>query len=355
MLQRCRKRANYEARKYLSTREEKSSPSPPVHSFACGFVQRVRSGEEQDVADTSAPMESSQGNPFLTPEEESLLVAFYAAKLPSLIGPLAQNPYLRRDIKVTATSALLFRRFFLSNSVMVHDPKAMMVAAAFLASKVEDAMTEVRHLEEGTKLMNSPVSQSEILQCEFALLEGIHCDLLCFHPYKAVLAFTEDLRMFIKSDKGRELARFKRGENRPVVGQDLKPMHDGARRLVDDVIVSDIPLMYSPGHAGLTALMVANDDLENPEVPKIDLFGYVQHRFEGKNHGYINQQVKEIFLLLKGLKDGKHGCGNHNVDLAKLKGVHKKLKKCRGGDKRKKKRKNTEGGEETHESKKPKT
>ena len=286
------------------------------------------------------PMEAKNGHPYLTSSEEDLLVAFYAAKIPSLIGPLAQNPYLRRDVKITATAALFLRRFFLSNSVMLYDPKSIMVAAAFLASKVEDAMTEVRHLEEGTKLMNSHVSQADILQAEFALLEGIRCDLLCFHPYKAVLACTEDLRMFIKSDKGRSIATFPNGESRPVVGQDLKPMHDGARQLVDDVIVSDIPLMYSPGHVGLAALIVANEQMVKPDVPKVDLFAYVRHRFEGKDYEHVKEQVMEISGLLKGLKEGLHGCGTHKVDLVKLKGVHKKLKKCRSGEgKKKKKRK----------------
>jgi cyclin H len=87
---------------------------------------------------------SADGHPFLTAQEEGLLVAFYASKLPSLIGPMAQVPRLRRDVKVAATASLLFRRFYLSNSVMLHDPKAVMVAAAFLGSKVEDATSDVR-------------------------------------------------------------------------------------------------------------------------------------------------------------------------------------------------------------------
>ena len=89
------------------------------------------------------PAENPSGNDFLSPEEEGRLVDFYAAKLPSLIGPLAQVPRLRREIKVSATAALLYRRFYLSNSVMLYDPKAIMVASAFLASKVEDAMSPV--------------------------------------------------------------------------------------------------------------------------------------------------------------------------------------------------------------------
>lgn len=288
--------------------------------------------------DIEAPALSPQGHPYIEPEEEALLVAFYAAKIPSLVGPLAQNQYLRREVKVTATAALLFRRFFLSNSVMLHDPKHILVAAAFMATKVEDCMTQVHHLEEGTKLMNSPLTQAEILRAEYPLLGGINCDLLCFHPYKAVLAFTEDLRTFLKSSKGRRLARFTNGESRPIIGQDLSPMHNAARALVDDASVSDIPLLYSPGQIGLAALMVANDQIDSPDVPKINILGYIEHRFEDKNREIVKGQVISLCEMLKELKVGKYGCGNHQVDLLTLKGVHKKLKKCRAGEKKKKKR-----------------
>jgi cyclin H len=66
-------------------------------------------------------------------------------------------PRCKRDAKVAATASLLFRRFYLSNSVMMHDPKTMLAAAAFLAAKVEDCMLDVRYLEMGTKEMNAPV------------------------------------------------------------------------------------------------------------------------------------------------------------------------------------------------------
>ena len=33
--------------------------------------------------------------------------------------------------------------------------------------------------------------------------------------------------------------------------------------------------------------------------------------------------------MLRQLKNGDYGCGNHKVDLAKLKAINKKLKKCR--------------------------
>lgn len=358
-LEECRVRANQEARKYLHSSKDGDmlgSATVQFSKFACGFRKRRENGQQATV-DFDAPASSPQGHPYLEPEEEALLVAFYASKIPSLVGPLAQNPYLRREVKVTATAASLFRRFFLSNSVMIHDPKHVLVAAAFLATKVEDCMTQVHHLEEGTKLMNSPVTPAEILRTEYTLLGGMNCDLLCFHPYKAVLAFTEDLRTFLKTSKGRILVRFMNGEDRPIVGQDLSPMHNAARALVDDAIVSDIPLLYSPGQIGLAALMVASDQIDSPEVPNINILGYLEHRFEKKDHETVKVQVTNLAAMLTELKDGKYGCGNHKVDLQTLKGVHKKLKKCRVGDRKKKKRKveSKEDDDSDPETKKSKT
>ena len=343
-LEKCRRRANLEARKYLHDHPDvdtSNSSTVPVSKFACGFRKRRENGQE-DNTNIEAPAFSPQGHPYIEPDEEALLVAFYAAKIPSLVGPLAQNQYLRREVKVTATAALLFRRFFLNNSVMLHDPKHILVAAAFMATKVEDCMTQVHHLEEGTKLMNAPLTQTEILRAEYPLLGGINCDLLCFHPYKAVLAFTENLRTFLKTSKGSDLAKFMNGESRPIIGQDLSPMHNAARALVDDAIVSDIPLLYSPAKIGLAALMVANEQIESADVPKIDILGYIGYRFEHKDRDFVKKEVVALCEMLKDLKAGKYGCGNHNVDLQTLKGVHKKLKKCRGGDKKRKKEKRNE-------------
>jgi cyclin H len=285
-----------------------------------------------------------------------LLVSFYGSKLPSLIGPMAQIPPLRRESKVPATAGMLLRRFYLSNSVMVHDPKTIMVAAAFLASKVEDAMTSVKYLEEGTNSMNAPVSQADILPAEINVLSGIHFDLLCFHPYKAVLAMTEDLRTYLKSEKGRSLVRFQNGNHRPIVGQDLKPMHDAAQLIVNDVVVSDIPLLYTPGQVGLAALMVANEQqIGNVDIPQIDILGYLSQRFEYADLEGMKTLLRNLSAMLRDLKEGKYGCANHNVDLQTLKGIHKKLKKCRvwGVKEKKKKRKNA--GEDGPDSKRTKT
>ena len=128
-------------------------------------------------------------------------------------------------------------------------------------------------------------------------------------------------------------------------------MHDAAQLIVNDVIVSDIPMLYTPAQIGLAALVVANEEQQSkPDVPQIDVLGYLAQRFEQADQKTMTKLLDNICFKLRGLKDGKYGCGNHKVDMQVLKGIHKKLKKCRlwGAKEKKKKRKKdatTEGSE----------
>jgi cyclin H len=144
-----RDESNQKARQFLvqnhsSTPEEQRAP---VEQWACSVAKRstkvksesIKTKQDQDILSCNP-----DGDDFLSPSEEDTLVSFYIHKLPALIGPLAMIPRLRRESKVVATAARLTRRFFLSNSVMLHDPKRIMVAAAFLALKVEDVTADVR-------------------------------------------------------------------------------------------------------------------------------------------------------------------------------------------------------------------
>lgn len=312
-------------------------------------------------------------NALLSPSDETALISFYCSKIPLLIGPHAMLPRCKRDAKVSATASLLFRRFYLSNSVMMHDPKTMLAAAAFLAAKVEDCMLDVRYLEMGTKEMNAPVPVNDILDAEIKLIKGVDFDLLVFSPYKTILSITEDLRTYLKSERGRGLVKWNKGQQqRQLVGEDLRPTHDKAMKLTDDVIVSDIPLMYAPGEVGMASLIVANEDVckesnggekggDKTESPEIDIMGYVRSRFEDTDESgvvvdsaaidAVVDRVTRLSQLVRELREGKHGCGNYDTDMAELKGLNKKLKKCRAwgsssdSKKEKKKRKRKEAEE----------
>jgi len=384
-LEKCRAKANQQAREYLAKPPDVQEASKaslafsaPVYTAAKGYSKRQKKAPDTEDPTTAGPWKNAKEHPFITPNEEALLVAFYTSKVPMLIGPLAQVPRLRRESKVTATASMLLKRFFLSNSVMLHDPKAVMVAACFCATKIEDATADVRYLEDGTNLMNAPVSQAEILPAELALLEGISFQLLCFHPFKPVVALTEDLRSFLKSEKGLPLV-----DNRHIAGEDLKPMYDAARAALDDIIVSDLPFLYTPGQLGLAAMIVANEDLNakrkekqrdgsNEEddddddgvgLPNLDLLAYIRLRFSDERGHELEAAMKELVPMIRELKEGKHGCANQNVDMTELKNVHKRLKKCRGWgkkdndkkDKKSKKRSKEDGGDDEPKKKKAKS
>ena len=378
--------ANKRARDWLAqthdaaTSDETDTSQQPlleVSGFASARTDsKIHEGEIDESSTSYGATTDSKSHPLLNPTDESLLLSFYASKIPHLIGPRASLPRCIRQPKVAATACLLFKRFYLSNSVMMYDPKSMSVASAFLAAKIEDCMLDIRYLELATKEMNAPVPMDDILKAEVQLLKGCDFDLLMFHPYKTVLACTEDLRVYLKSEKGKRLAVIDDGDGesttRLVAGEDLRPMHDAAMKICDDVIVSDIPLLYGPGEVGLAALMVANEDICKEPVPstenenaegeshtkhaKIDMIGYIKSRFQDSTN---EQQVKvdsaaietivarvtSLCTKIRELKEGKHGCGNHEVDMEALKGVHKKLKKCRAwgqSEKTKKKKRKAE-------------
>eukprot|EP00985_Skeletonema_marinoi_P001383 scaffold553_cov129-Skeletonema_marinoi.AAC.3 len=379
-----RERANRRARDVLS--REDAAPLE-VYGFADTRRDRPKSTTDDQVVQLMAEDDPNYGptktyqargsTALLTPSDETLLLSFYCSKIPLLIGPHATLPRCKRDAKVAATASLLFRRFYLSNSVMIHDPKTMLAAAAFLAAKVEDCMLDVRYLEMGTKEMNAPVPLTDILDAEIRLMKGIDFDLLVFSPYKTIVPIVEDLRTFLKSERGKGLVKWKEGEERQLEREDLRPVHDMAMKIVDDVIVSDIPLMYAPGEVGTAALVVANEDVCNNqrkgnsedgggggvegdkvESPEIDIVGYVRSRFEDTDESGVVvdtaaidalvERVSRLAQLIRELREGKHGCGNYNADMNELKGVNKKLKKCRAWgssdkkDKKKRKRKQAE-------------
>jgi cyclin H len=360
----CRCFANWKARQFLFDRESGDTTvatedsvvgSLPVSHFACDVAKRAELQTEGNYA-AKGPFQSPAGDSYLTAAEEAVLVSFYVSKLPALIGPVAEVRKLRCESKVLATAAALYRRFFLSNSVMLFDPKVVMVAAAFLGSKVEDAMVHVRYLEEGTAAMNAAVSTQDIVTAEVALLAGIHFHLLCFHPYKAVLALTEDLRTFLKTAAGKKLLP---EHEHQLTGQDLKPMYDAARGILEDVVVSDIPLLFSPGQIGLAALAVAQEARDDDGRPQIDLLAYLEARFPHEHADWMPSTFQTLTTMLRQLKDGQHGCGNYNAPLAELKGIHKKLKKVRAWGEKKKSKKRSKpadgDADETESSKRAKT
>jgi cyclin H len=340
-----------------STASQSSAVQLPV-SFAKGYGCKTKE-IDAILHEKYAEIKESEDLPFLSATEETTLVQFYATKMFDLIGPNALHPPLRRDIKVPSTAALLLRRFYLSNSVMFYDPKVFMVACAFLATKIEDVTVKIRHLEEGTKLMKAHVTIPEIIKSEIIVAAGCDYDFICVHSYRAVESYTEDLRTFLKTPDGRPCV------NRDWVGSaDLRPLYEEARQIVEEVSVTDVPLISTSGKIGLASLFLANETLikkrndvissnieskiDSGEVDdgkdsiNINFKRYLQVRFASDKNQDKGANVDTVWRDIEQLCASMRELRKNQVDIASLKLIHKKLKKCRGSEKKKKKKRKRE-------------
>ena len=107
-----------------------------ARSFACGFHQeQERTGKRKRQEPYSA--DHGPSPLFLSPSDQDTLVHFHAHQIQRLIGPNAVFPSLRRSASILSTAIMLFRRFYLSNSVLDFHPREIAAASALLAVKVD--------------------------------------------------------------------------------------------------------------------------------------------------------------------------------------------------------------------------
>ena len=328
--------------------------SLPISCYVCYKSERTNVTKDPSVnymemGPWSTPSSiSNSKHRYITPQQEMILIDFYGSKISSMIGPNAEIKRLRRESKVVATAAMIYRRFYLSNSVLLYDPKIIMVASTFLACKIEDVTCDIRYMEQGTQLLNAPVTIHEIVTGEIILLSGINYHLLCYHSYKSTLALTEDLRTFLKTSIGQQAFHSNDETNSDGVtatilsGQDLKPMYDEARTLLNLIIVSDVPLLYSPGQIGIAALTVAHNEImktkqRQEQIPILqeDILCrvYLPSRFPNIDHTTLELLPNTIISIAHEIrtfqKQHEHITKNVEQYMTELKTVHKQLKKVR--------------------------
>lgn len=112
-------------------------------SFACGYQ---RNWDEQRVGRSSIALHvqtienscvRSTPLPSMATSDQEILIHFHAHQLQRLIGPNAVFPELRRSASTLSTAIMLFRRFYLSNSIIDFPGRPMAAAAALLATKAD--------------------------------------------------------------------------------------------------------------------------------------------------------------------------------------------------------------------------
>jgi hypothetical protein len=115
-----------------------TSTTQGVRKCACGYHDRSRKAEKCSSSKESKTLR-------MMPLDQETLVHFHAHQIQRLIGPNAIFPQLQRSASVLSTAIMIFRRFYLSNSVIDFHPRALAAASALLAAKVDcEPYLEVR-------------------------------------------------------------------------------------------------------------------------------------------------------------------------------------------------------------------
>ena len=108
---------------------------PRVRKFACGYHGRETSSTTTAKSNNNPP--SIYSSSTISPADQETLVHFHAHQIQKLIGPNAIFPSLKRGASVLSTAIMLFRKFYLSNSVIDFHPRSIAAASALLAVKAD--------------------------------------------------------------------------------------------------------------------------------------------------------------------------------------------------------------------------
>jgi hypothetical protein len=129
----CRERADVEASAIANVERR-------VRKFASGFHSRFSKEREGSPAANDFP---NSPFPTFSPSDKETLVRFHAHQIQALVGPTALLSELCTTETVLSTAIMLFRRFYLSNSILDINPRKMAAACAFFAAKLEEERIDV--------------------------------------------------------------------------------------------------------------------------------------------------------------------------------------------------------------------
>jgi len=211
-LHKCREQACGN-KQQQSTRD--SGSTKRVCKFACRYYNRTKAAETSDRKRIQIPTDMSST---ISQHDQETLVHFHAHQIQKLIGPNAIFPLLKRRSSVLSTAIMLFRKFYLSNSVIDFHPRNIAAASALLAVKTDceqnipiDVLSHATLVVE-MRAQNDPlcgdelraVTIHEIEAGERALMEGCDYRLRCHHPYGAIKVLVSDVASFIMESRENE-------------------------------------------------------------------------------------------------------------------------------------------------------
>ncbi|XP_044980276.1 cyclin-H1-1 [Hordeum vulgare subsp. vulgare] len=221
----------------------------------------------------------------LSCEEEQVMRIFYEQKIQEVCRAF-KFPH-----KIQATAIIYFKRFYLQWSVMEHHPKHIMLTCVYASCKVEENHVSAEELGKGIQQ-----DHQIILNNEMIVLKSLDFDLIVYAPYRSIEGFIDDMDDFCRAGNGAH--------------QRLKDLHQTANSEVDTMMLTDAPLLYTPGQLALAALYKSNGALSVLDFERYLESVFLRQHFDCPVEQFIqiissiNHLVSQ--LQLPGTKEMRH-------------------------------------------------
>ncbi|KAI8897260.1 cyclin-like protein [Globomyces pollinis-pini] len=203
-------------------------------------------------------------------EEQMKLVRFYESK----IKTYCRSEMFQLDRNIEATSMLLYKRFYISASVMEYDPKLIVLTCIFLSTKIEHQ--QVALVEFLNKIPRCPITPNDMLDLELIVTTHLNFELMVYHPYWPLHGYFLDLQSYIQ-------------EFIPVAMkqhylQAIYNMYTTATGLIFNAYMNDTPLLYSPSQIALACLHFTATNDKDPKSKMLQLLSkYISWRFKSQD------------------------------------------------------------------------
>ncbi|OQR82805.1 cyclin-H [Achlya hypogyna] len=290
------------AHKQLQLCEANPTLARKPRSFACLLPSSTNAVlDTTDWNDTLTEVDVPPNDvAVLSLEEEALVLNFYQVQVQQSCTGL-----FRTSDKVKSAAVVLFKRFYLSNSVMEFHPKYIAPTVIYVAGKVEEQYISVDSISEQLS-----VDVNQVIAHEMIVLEGVRFQLIMYHPFRALTGFIDDVRAYYKS----------RGVDLKI--PTLQSLHASATATINDLILTDAPLLFAPACLALAGLQLTVEAA--PETfATIDMNEYLRQCKRGHQNPSEVAAIQGILAQVKALKAARDAVVE---DQAQVKAVYKKLK-----------------------------
>lgn len=165
-----------------------------------------------------------------------------------------QHAIGRRWWRVAPTAIVYFRRFYIFNSLRVHDPRVILLACLLVAGKSEESALSMRDLRK----IHPKLVDSQVLEAELNLLKALGAQLHVFHPRNI-------LQTMLGIIKSKHTPAGGKGVSIDIDFLELdsatiEAWTSRAQALLDLLYVTQAPLLHKPAALAYAALVLTETD-----------------------------------------------------------------------------------------------